>query len=434
MNQRQWGAQETCLEARFFTSFGTLTFSETRQLVSYLTSTVILVAPSCLLTHCDGWWGGAGRHQVEALLRALDDAVLAFIQSLSATLMQLRQLYMPGTVAREERDGGGSGGGGSGGDGGDGGSDGGGDAEDASEHVQGVLALLSVSGALLAHLGGFEANLQATLSTLRVRLGALAAAADGDTPGGILSPDVTSSSGAGLQAAYVQLAPAPERRRRLLTLLEGAADGGRFHALPRAAPRAAAFQDAIHSLVYDVLVSKVKVCVTGLGARDEWGVADDPSHADSGFELPTFSAYPKEYVTAVGEYLLTLPQQLETLSSSADGGGGGGGGGDDADDVTFFAASWLTKVAHGAAELYLEQLLNVPALSDRGAQQVCAVKRQTARKCRAGVTCGCVDARVHRLYCVVTVGTVHGRPLCFLVLLLRRRHAPERVGGLRRHA
>ena len=39
--------------------------------------------------------------------------------------------------------------------------------------------------------------------------------------------------------------------------------------------------------------------------------------------------------------------------------------------MTFFAASWLTKVAHGAAELYLEQLLDVPALTDRGAQQVC---------------------------------------------------------------
>ena len=66
----------------------------------------------------------------------------------------------------------------------------------------------------------------------------------------------------GLEAAYVQLAPNPERRRRLVALLEGVSDA-RFHALPRAAPRAAAFQDAVHALVYDVLVSKVKVRPAG---------------------------------------------------------------------------------------------------------------------------------------------------------------------------
>jgi hypothetical protein len=159
-----------------------------------------------------------------------------------------------------------------------------------------------------------------------------------------------------------------------------------------------------------------QVCVSGLAARPEWAAVDEPS----GFELPTFSAYPKEYVTAVGEYLLTLPQQLEVLAGGPD---------DAAEDVTFFAASWLTKVspspslplclphcgshcvsltfsptvspslwlslclphllshcvsptvaltvspshkvALGAAELYLAQLLRVPALTDKGAQQVC---------------------------------------------------------------
>jgi hypothetical protein len=72
--------------------------------------------------------------------------------------------------------------------------------------------------------------------------------------------------------------------------------------------------------------------VSGLAARPEWAAVDEPS----GFELPTFSAYPKEYVTAVGEYLLTLPQQLEVLAGGPD---------DAAEDVTFFAASWLTKVS-----------------------------------------------------------------------------------------
>lgn len=43
----------------------------------------------------------------------------------------------------------------------------------------------------------------------------------------------------------------------------------------------------------------------------------------------------------MGEYLLTLPQQLESLSA---GSGQDNREGDEADDVAFFASSWLTKV------------------------------------------------------------------------------------------
>lgn len=37
---------------------------------------------------------------------------------------------------------------------------------------------------------------------------------------------------------------------------------------------------------------------------------------DSKYNLPSFSAYPQAYATAAGEYLMMLPQLLETLMAT----------------------------------------------------------------------------------------------------------------------
>uniref|UniRef100_F6H3M2 Conserved oligomeric Golgi complex subunit 7 n=1 Tax=Vitis vinifera TaxID=29760 RepID=F6H3M2_VITVI len=58
------------------------------------------------------------------------------------------------------------------------------------------------------------------------------------------------------------------------------------------------------------------------------------------FHLPSFNAYPQAYVTSVGEYLLTLPQQLEPLAEgicSSD---------PNADEAQFFATEWMFKVTN----------------------------------------------------------------------------------------
>jgi hypothetical protein len=58
-----------------------------------------------------------------------------------------------------------------------------------------------------------------------------------------------------------------------------------------------------------------------------------------GLPLPSFSAYPQSYVTSVGEYLLTLPQQLEPLAEGISGGETGN------DEAQFFATEWIFKVS-----------------------------------------------------------------------------------------
>lgn len=108
----------------------------------------------------------------------------------------------------------------------------------------------------------------------------------------------------------------------------------RFHALPLASQRVATFVETVNELVYDVLISKVRQRLSDVSRMPIWSSVEETS----AFPLPSFSAYPQSYVTSVGEYLLTLPQQLEPLMegiSSDDA---------NADEAQFFATEWMFKV------------------------------------------------------------------------------------------
>ncbi|KAK6936301.1 Conserved oligomeric Golgi complex subunit 7 [Dillenia turbinata] len=164
---------------------------------------------------------------------------------------------------------------------------------------------------------------------------------------------------AALDVAAVRLADVPDKARKLFNLLEQSKDP-RFHALPLASQRVAAFADAVNELVYDVLISKVRQRLSEVSHLPIWSSVEEPS----AFPLPSFSAYPQSYVTSVGEYLLTLPQQLEPLAE------GISNNDDNADEAQYFATEWMFKVAEGATDIYMEQLRGIQYIADRGAQQL----------------------------------------------------------------
>ena len=110
----------------------------------------------------------------------------------------------------------------------------------------------------------------------------------------------------------------------------------RFHALPLASQRVAAFADAVNELVYDVLISKVRQHLSDLSRLPVWSSVEE----HSAFPLPTFSVYPQSYVTSVGEYLLTLPQQLEPLAEGISNNDANN------DEAQFFATEWMFKVTN----------------------------------------------------------------------------------------
>lgn len=135
--------------------------------------------------------------------------------------------------------------------------------------------------------------------------------------------------------------------RRMLLLIFVQSKDPRFHALPLASQRVATFAETVNELVYDVLISKVRQCLSNVSHMPIWASAEETS----AFPLPSFSAYPQSYVTSVGEYLLTLPQQLEPLIE--------GIASDDAnaDEAQIFATEWMFKVTtilHNVFAIFVE--------------------------------------------------------------------------------
>lgn len=90
----------------------------------------------------------------------------------------------------------------------------------------------------------------------------------------------------------------------------------------------------MNELVYDVLISKVRQRLSDVSRLPVWSSVEE----QTAFHLPTFSAYPQSYVTNVGEYLLTLPQQLEPLAEGISNNDANN------DEAQFFATEWMFKV------------------------------------------------------------------------------------------
>ncbi|KAI4384724.1 hypothetical protein MLD38_002839 [Melastoma candidum] len=108
-------------------------------------------------------------------------------------------------------------------------------------------------------------------------------------------------------------------------------------------------------------ISNVRQRLNDLSRMPIWSSVEELS----AFSLPTFSSYPQPYVTSVGEYLLTLPQQLEPLAEGISGSGDVSN-----EEAQFFATEWMLKVAEGASALFMEQLRGIQYVTEHGAQQL----------------------------------------------------------------
>ncbi|CAA0836703.1 conserved oligomeric Golgi complex component-related / COG complex component-related [Striga hermonthica] len=237
--------------------------------------------------------------------------------------------------------------------------------EEEWSFVQAALQILTVADGLTSRISVFEASLRSTLARLSTNLSLSVHGSSFDQNQSRVADDdghgelSTAAGKASLDMAAIRLVDVPEKARKLLNLLEQSKDP-RFHALPMASQRVAAFAEAVNELVYDVLILKVRQHFRDLSRLPVWSSVEE----QSAHRIPSFSAYPQPYVTNVGEYLLTLPQQLEPLAegiSSSDA---------NAEEAQFFATEWMFKVAEGATALYIEQLRGIQKVTDRGAQQL----------------------------------------------------------------
>ncbi|GAV79125.1 COG7 domain-containing protein [Cephalotus follicularis] len=333
--------------------------SETvRRMEESITQVIVLLEET--VERCINFTGGS---EADELLLALDDVMLQYISTLQETLKSLRVVcgvdHNGDWVGSKKEIGL--------------------DKREGSQNmrkgdlisneeewsiVQGALQILTVADCLTSRSSVFEASLRATLARLSTSLSLSVFGSSLDQnqshmTGDNGSGEVSLGGRAALDVAAVRLVGVPEKARKLFNLLDQSKDP-RFHALTHASQRVAAFSDTVNELVYDVLISKVRQRLSDVSRLPIWSSVEE----QSAFPLPTFSSYPQSYVTSVGEYLLTLPQQLEPLAegiSNSD---------TTNDEAQFFATEWMFKVAEGATALYMEQLRGIHYITDRGSQQL----------------------------------------------------------------
>ncbi|PAN22876.1 hypothetical protein PAHAL_4G050200 [Panicum hallii] len=312
----------------------------------------MIVLLEAAVERCIGLTGGT---EADELVIALDDIMLQYISNLQEALKSLRIVCGlesdglkkdSGLEKREAQR-----------------------SVDVSEEeewsiVQGALQILTVADCLTSRTSVFEASLRATLARIGTNFSLSGFGSSLDkSPEAIAdeNADLPLGGRAALDIAAIRLSDLPDKSKKLLTVLEQSKDP-RFHALPLTSQRVATFSDTVNKFVYDVLISKVRQRLSEVARLPIWSSVEE----QGGLPLPSFSAYPQAYVTSVGEYLLTLPQQLEPLAEGISGNEAGN------DEAQFFATEWIFKVAEGATALFMEQLRGIHYITDRGAQQLAA--------------------------------------------------------------
>ncbi|KAI3425696.1 hypothetical protein D9Q98_007673 [Chlorella vulgaris] len=249
-----------------------------------------------------------------ALARVLDKAVQQYVSALQAAVAGMR-----GRMAEAATDA---------------------DADAAAESAEVVLPLLTVASQLVQRLALLEAGLrQAATETVPALLrGSEAAAGGGELP----------------SAAALRLQAQPALRQQLSSFAASAASAVQL--LPLAVAGASDLERFVAQCVLEVLTQRLQAQLAGVPRLAEW------QQRAGSLPLPTFSAYPLQYITSVGEYLMMLPQQLESALLSED----------DGEEAGQLVGDWIDKVALHTAALYQQQLGGLRGLTAQGAAQLAA--------------------------------------------------------------
>lgn len=172
------------------------------------------------------------------------------------------------------------------------------DANDTNDDIH-CLAFTTSAGTVGMQLSLLDAMLRGRISDFGVALGSLPPAAE-DPTNPLLLRLARPGTGEALRAS-------------LLQLVDQAA-AARYTALPNALQACTTLDGAVQQFLLRMLMAKVTRYLSGVPTMAEWtsGAAEGPG----GVKLPAFSVYPSAYITAVGEYLMMLPQLLEALEDA----------------------------------------------------------------------------------------------------------------------
>jgi Golgi complex component 7 (COG7) len=119
------------------------------------------------------------------------------------------------------------------------------------------------------------------------------------------------------------------------------------------------------AFVGDIMFDGIKRKISGLRSFDLWTSQPPPSKV----ELPMFSPQPADYMTQIGEYLLTLVQQLEpfiTTAPSIVSKSDNQTKNSELDDSSY----WLQLVAERLVDKLVDEIRHIPTFSPLGSNQL----------------------------------------------------------------
>lgn len=134
---------------------------------------------------------------------------------------------------------------------------------------------------------------------------------------------------------------------------------------------------AVDTLAEHALCARVADHFATVPALPEWHAKPETS-----VQLPSFTPYPLQYITAAGEYLMLLPQVLESALATEGNAEIKRGGGLKAEQeenredsklkAAELVAEWVDRAALASCQLYLNVLKELKGLSPQGAGQLAA--------------------------------------------------------------
>eukprot|EP00177_Eucheuma_denticulatum_P002788 GFKZ01005009.1.p1 GENE.GFKZ01005009.1~~GFKZ01005009.1.p1 ORF type:complete len:844 (+),score=115.99 GFKZ01005009.1:97-2628(+) len=160
------------------------------------------------------------------------------------------------------------------------------------------------------------------------------------------------------------------------------------------------FINLVHRVVYDTMFAGVKERFSSFSVRDLWSA----EASDGDANLVGFSSSPLGYATEVADFLMTIPQQIEPFvpdeedskyaapaspyvfskaaitaspyATSSSGTQAGYSGepsqtdqGDELSGMSF-AGMWISMLAIGTMELYVDKICSIPKMSAAGTRQL----------------------------------------------------------------
>lgn len=149
--------------------------------------------------------------------------------------------------------------------------------------------------------------------------------------------------------------------------------------LPGVADQLQALNERVHTLAFDIVFIQIRQQLSQTPKLQVWSAKSPESGAALSDELPTFSLSPLGYITHIGDYLLTLPQQLEPYITQENPGleaamkAGNLPFPDLQDqDERHPGSYWLGSIARGTMHAYTESILRIHVLTPYSTQQLLA--------------------------------------------------------------